>query len=154
MIKGSSMTAEQRQKIKDGISARGGQWNKGVGKGRNSDKTRIRQQKYTSRHPDKRKETAKNSARRCRMKNLYNLTESEYQKMYEQQQGLCALPSCNKPAEHIDHCHTRKETRGLLCARHNLALGNMWTPTLLREAAQYLENFDGKFVLYGTTIGG
>jgi len=142
--KGSSLTVEQRQRISDGIVARGGQWNRGTGNGANPEKTKLRQRKYIQRHPDRRKETSRTSAHRWRMKNLYNLTDERYQEMYENQKGLCALPSCGKPAEHIDHCHETNTTRGLLCARHNTSLGKMWTPVLLREAAEYLENFNGK----------
>lgn len=76
------------------------------------------------------------------MKNLYHITEEEYQKMFEEQKGLCALPSCGKPATDIDHCHTLKITRGLLCNGHNKAMGAFADdPKLLREAAEYLEKF-------------
>lgn len=95
-------------------------------------------------HPDACKNIAKGSARRSRMKNLYHITEKEYQEMYEKQHGSCALPSCGKPATDIDHCHVLGKTRGLLCNCHNKAIGAFSdNPNLLREAAEYLENFNG-----------
>ena len=95
-------------------------------------------------HPAACRNIAKGSARRSRMKNLYHLTEEEYQEIYEKQKGLCALPSCGKPATDIDHCHVLGKTRGLLCNCHNKAIGAFSdNPILLREAAEYLENFHG-----------
>lgn len=76
---------------------------------------------------------------------MYNLTQEQYDEMYAKQGGLCILPSCEQPATDIDHCHLRGFTRGLMCNKHNLALGLFDdNPTLLREAAAYLETFDGK----------
>jgi hypothetical protein len=100
-------------------------------------------------HPEACRSIGKGYARRQRMKNLYHLTEARYQEMYQEQKGLCILPSCGNPATDIDHCHELNETRGLMCNRHNLALGLFDDdPNLLREAAEYLENFNGKQQLH------
>ena len=96
-------------------------------------------------HPEERKKIARGYSRRYRMQKIYNLTEEQYQEMFKKQKGLCVLPSCGQPATDIDHCHERSHTRGLMCNKHNLALGLFGnSPKLLREAAVYLETFNGK----------
>jgi hypothetical protein len=96
-------------------------------------------------HPEERRKIAREHSRRYRMQKLYNLTEEQYKEMFKKQNGLCALLSCGQPATDIDHCHERSQTRGLMCNKHNLALGLFGnSPNLLREAAVYLETFNGK----------
>jgi hypothetical protein len=101
--------------------------------------------KWRQDHPEACRSIGKGYARRRRMRDLYHLTEAEYAEMYERQEGLCILPSCMEPATDIDHCHVTHRTRGLMCNKHNLAIGLFAdSPRLLREAAEYLENFNGK----------
>lgn len=96
-------------------------------------------------HPEACRTAGKGYARRQRMKTLYHLTQEQYDAMYAAQGGLCILPSCSSPATDIDHCHLRGIARGLMCNKHNLALGLFAdNPVLLREAAEYLENFNGQ----------
>jgi hypothetical protein len=75
--------------------------------------------------------------------------------MLIKQNGVCAI--CRKPEttyrkSHIkgsdpvlrrlsvDHCHTTKKVRGLLCGNCNHSIGKMKDdPALLRAAADYLE---------------
>lgn len=65
----------------------------------------------------------------------YGISLSDYRKMHDDQNGLCA--SCGKP-EHrrdrrtgeirklcVDHCHTTGRVRGLLCDDCNVAVGRM-----------------------------
>ena len=47
-----------------------------------------------------------------------------------------------RPAEALDHCHTRKVFRGWLCNACNMALGNAKDDVQrLRRLADYLEDF-------------
>lgn len=70
----------------------------------------------------------------------YNLTPEQQTSLYEAQGGICALPSCTRPAGAFDHCHTTGKFRGLLCVKCNTMLGFAYdNPTRLREAADYLE---------------
>ena len=86
----------------------------------------------------------RNAGRKRRLL-AYHLSEERYAEMYHSQKGLCILPSCGKPIEVIDHSHATGQTRGLMCDNHNKALGLFSdSPTLLREAAEYLENLNGK----------
>lgn len=78
----------------------------------------------------------------------HDLTEETYQRLFEEQQGLCAV--CGEFSEkrlHIDHDHTcnpliacAKCVRGLLCSGCNTGLGFFQdNPARLRAAADYLE---------------
>jgi len=41
----------------------------------------------------------------------------------------------------VDHCHKTKKARGLLCMNCNMGIGKFKdSPTLMREAALYIEN--------------
>lgn len=73
----------------------------------------------------------------------YRLKVSEYQAMVEKQNGLCWI--CNKPPIgkkrlSVDHCHTTKKVRGLLCDNCNKGIGNLKEdPKILVRAIRYLE---------------
>ena len=69
------------------------------------------------------------------IKRNFNMTPNDYQKMFDDQNGVCA--ACNEPVEgklHIDHCHTTGRVRGLLCGPCNRGLG------LLKDNPQTLAN--------------
>jgi hypothetical protein len=70
----------------------------------------------------------------------YRITEDEYLRLYEEQQGCCAI--CKRPQEllHVDHCHETSVIRGLLCETCNRALGSFKDNVLfLKAAIEYLE---------------
>lgn len=80
----------------------------------------------------------------------YGLSEEEYQKMLNQQKGLCAI--CNEPeirtrngktqTLHIDHNHITGEVRALLCSACNVAIGYFREdPQILLAAVEYLRRF-------------
>ncbi len=57
----------------------------------------------------------------------YGITLEDYDKIYDSQNGCCAI--CNRHQQAlkrllaVDHCHTTGEIRGLLCHSCNLLLG-------------------------------
>jgi hypothetical protein len=62
-------------------------------------------------------------ARRFRM---YNITEAQYIRLLRKQRGKCAVCERKlgtKRQPHIDHDHTTKKTRGILCSNCNTLLG-------------------------------
>ena len=62
------------------------------------------------------------SNRNYRLKRRYGITEADFDRMFEEQGGLCAI--CREaPAEHVDHDHATERVRGLLCFNCNGALG-------------------------------
>lgn len=75
-------------------------------------------------------------------KYFYGLTPERYKEMFEEQNGMCALPSCGRNIEVIDHDHDSGTLRRLLCKQCNFALGNFRdNPELMRDAANYIESF-------------
>ena len=77
------------------------------------------------------------------LKKRYGITLSQYDGMLEAQNGVCAI--CKNPETHrefmcVDHCHTTKRVRGLLCGLCNRALGGFRdNPKYLAAAIKYLE---------------
>lgn len=78
------------------------------------------------------------------MKALYGITLQDYNTMFDEQDGVCAICFAppNRNRFNIDHDHSTGEVRGLLCWRCNVTLGKVADdPELLRQMANYLENF-------------
>lgn len=81
----------------------------------------------------------KNSLRR-----LYGITLEEYDLMFSNQGGRCAI--CMKHQDefkkklHVDHCHTTGKVRGLLCQKCNQGIGLFNDDKdLLIKASEYLK---------------
>ena len=77
--------------------------------------------------------------------NQYGLTQDDYAKMFEEQNGYCKI--CKGHAIEfsrrlaVDHCHETGKVRGLLCMFCNTGLGNFKDNIdLLEEAIAYLKN--------------
>ena len=72
------------------------------------------------------------------------MTELEWDEVLAFQGGGCAIPSCRRKGVtrslHTDHDHKTGEFRGILCARHNIALREGQTAEALRQLADYLDN--------------
>jgi hypothetical protein len=72
------------------------------------------------------------------MKSIFNLTIEDYNILFENQSGCCAI--CNRHQTEfkkrlaIDHCHNTNIIRGLLCSSCNTALG------LLKDNVNALQN--------------
>lgn len=86
--------------------------------------------------------------RRYRLRYDFDLTEGQYDEMFVEQDGVCAI--CKQPETAItrgelirlavDHCHASGRIRQLLCAHCNHGLGHFKdSPDLLLAAAAYLE---------------
>ena len=95
---------------------------------------------YEKRHPEQTKARNRRSDHAYRLRNIYKITQEEYELMVAEQGGKCALPSCLNDLKDIDHDHSTGKVRGLLCHQHNLAIGQFDDDIqLIREAADYLE---------------
>ncbi len=75
---------------------------------------------------------------------IYGLTPADYDRMYSDQQGCCAIcgehQSTQKRRLSVDHCHVTGDVRGLLCCTCNAGIGNLKDcPSLLLSAIEYLE---------------
>ena len=82
------------------------------------------------------------SGRDFRINSKYGLKRSDYDTMFEQQEGKCAI--CNKEWDQklrVDHCHATGKIRQLLCTGCNTGLGQFQdSPDLLQKAIQYLSS--------------
>ena len=79
------------------------------------------------------------------MKRSYGIGLDEYNTMFTNQQGKCAICSGEPPKNqhkkrlNIDHCHATGKVRGLLCDACNRAIGLLKdSPDLLNKAISYL----------------
>ena len=90
--------------------------------------------------------------RRGQLKFKYDLTQEEYDKKFEEQNGCCAI--CHKPEQAIDyrtgkvrrlavdHNHETGEVRGLLCSICNPPLHLVeYTPEWFAQALNYLKQW-------------
>lgn len=71
-------------------------------------------------------EKARAICRKTRLKKKYNLTVAEYERIFIEQGGKCAI--CKRAGDTqfcVDHCHKTGIVRGILCRECNLALGNL-----------------------------
>jgi len=72
--------------------------------------------------------------RESKLKDKYGITLDEYDKLFEEQNGVCAICKQPETKKHItgaiyrlsvDHNHRNKKVRGLLCKRCNIILGQL-----------------------------
>lgn len=93
-------------------------------------------------NPEKRKAHQK---KWC-VSNKYRITIDEYREMFVRQDNKCAI--CGREGEvikgsqslHVDHCHSTKKVRGLLCRDCNLGIGRMKDDVEnLKKAILYLQ---------------
>lgn len=84
-------------------------------------------------------------ARRDALRKMYGITPAEYERILDNQEGVCAI--CHKPSHdgrrlHVDHDHLTGRVRGLLCHRCNSGIGSFRDSSrLLLQAAEYLKPF-------------
>lgn len=83
--------------------------------------------------------------RRYWLKCKYGITPEQWDDMFEEQAGLCAIcftpeEVCPKGRLAVDHCHHTGKVRGLLCLTCNSAIGKLKDdPELVLQAYKYLE---------------
>lgn len=101
-----------------------------------------------------------------RFKNLktrYRLTPKGVAALFLKQKGRCKICGTightqeignpKLPLLFIDHCHTTKRVRGLLCHNCNTALGHLKdTPSITLKAFRYLSHFPCKDFLYSMKL--
>lgn len=84
------------------------------------------------------------SRRYTNVKSLYELEKEDYNRLFENQNGQCAICSIELDfiKAHVDHNHLTKKVRGLLCGRCNRALGQVREDLgTLVKAIAYLVKF-------------
>ena len=79
--------------------------------------------------------------RRARLKRKYGMTAEDYDTMYTNQNGCCAICSKKKDKLCIDHCHKSNKVRGLLCHNCNTLLGHIENLEKMEKVNEYLTTF-------------
>lgn len=73
----------------------------------------------------------------------YGITLDEYEKLFDNQHGKCAICglSENRRKLCVDHSHTTGDVRGLLCTKCNMMLGSARdSKQILSKAIEYLDS--------------
>jgi Recombination endonuclease VII len=95
--------------------------------------------------------------RQSHLKRKYGITIADYDRMFEAQNGVCAICGQPRPEErtlHVDHDHETGVIRGLLCFRCNNALGDFREEyELFQRAANYLDRDDELAALVRERVG-
>ena len=77
--------------------------------------------------------------RRRRLKCYYGITLEDWDRMFQEQNGVCAVCKQSKKLV-VDHNHTTKKVRGLLCNYCNILLGMIdKDKTMILNALKYQE---------------
>jgi len=91
------------------------------------------------------KDISRKASRRRMLRINYDMSEEDYENLYREQNGVCAVckqPSLDGKLLAVDHNHKTGKIRGLLCSKHNRALGSFNDDIeLLKEAINYLEKY-------------
>jgi len=115
------------------------------------------QQKHYPLVKDKLNETKRGNRVKDRPKNhnlhlkkKFGISLNDYHEMLNKQSGRCAICGTDNPSGSgkkivhfaVDHDHNTGKNRSLLCINCNQGIGHFFdSPTLLRQAAEYLESF-------------
>jgi hypothetical protein len=99
-----------------------------------------KQREQASRWYAENKERGRQTRRAWKLLKKFAVTEADYQRMLEQQGGVCAICRGTQTVRlAVDHSHKTGDTRGLLCRRCNLGLGFFDdSPGTLMAAIAYL----------------
>lgn len=77
------------------------------------------------------------------LKHKYGISSDEYERIFEYQNGACAVCFWKQTEDEIlrlDHDHGTGKIRGLLCHQCNVSIGLMKdSAAILRNAAEYVE---------------
>lgn len=102
----------------------------------------IKQKEYRHNHPLKIKEIDRTK----HLKKRYGITTVDYNKMFEKQQGCCAI--CGKHQSeldnrlNVDHNHLTNKIRGLLCFSCNNKLKYIEDIKFVLKAEEYLNEYN------------
>jgi len=118
-----------------------------VDKGCRCDTCRLHRKEYEQCRRKQNTEYAAN-VRRWRLLREYGITQDEYERLFDEQDGACKLCGA-KPNDgenlSVDHVHDSDPVivRGLLCHSCNIKLHNGVGPDWFKRAAQYVANDGG-----------
>lgn len=113
------------------------------------------QLKYSQENPEKwkmyREKVSSEQTRKFKLKHKYNITIEDYDRMFEEQHGYCAVCGKSEIEKHqsgtilrlaVDHNHKTGKIRRLVCRSCNLMLGNAKEDiNILVKAIEYLKRY-------------
>lgn len=113
-----------------------------------------RSNEHTKRYCKKKRAEDKDFDRARHLKADYGITLDDYDKMFQQQNGVCEI--CGKKETRknqfgikrlaVDHNHLTKKVRGFLCSKHNLGISYFNVDEqgieLLLKAIEYIRKTD------------
>jgi hypothetical protein len=82
----------------------------------------------------------KHAARNKQLQRLYGITLEDYDKMKAQQKGRCAICETIPKRLCVDHCHSTKRVRKLVCDLCNRAIAVLEDASLVRRVTAYLKD--------------
>ena len=76
-------------------------------------------------------------SRNDRLQRQYSITEELYSKIFQKQEGRCAICNCHQHYQRlsVDHDHKTGMVRGLLCTNCNRGLGRFFDSAIRLSAA-------------------
>lgn len=85
-------------------------------------------------------------SRKTLLRSKYKMSPEDYDTLLIRQDFKCAIckrPHSQEKVLHVDHCHTTKVVRGLLCTRCNFGIGYLQDDqSIMRSAIEYLNKQD------------
>lgn len=95
--------------------------------------------------------TKKEKIRARNLKQRYNLSLEDYEKLLDSQNGQCKICGVTKCTVYdylsVDHCHDTNNIRGLLCNSCNTGLGLLNDDTkTVKKALKYLRRSNETFI--------
>jgi len=118
-------------------------WDTKYAPGSNVKNTHAQRAEYMREYRKRRPRNVKNT----HLKRAFGITLTDWENMYTAQGGVCAICKQSEGDKSqryanlaVDHCHTTKVVRGLLCNACNRALGFFNdNPVTLQAAIEYLQ---------------
>jgi|SRR6516162_11685832 len=103
------------------------------------ERVREAQKRWRIKHPEQYRRIIKNAD----LQKSFGITIEDYERMYKEQQGLCAICKVDKPTGKkkyfsVDHEHATGKVRGLLCGKCNVKLGVIENQEWMEAANAYL----------------
>jgi hypothetical protein len=95
--------------------------------------------------------------RKHNLKKKYGITIEQYDQMFDDQGGVCAICKNTQTKKRlaVDHCHDTGQVRGLLCDKCNRAIGLLGdTKERLEAALEYLREAQNGRIVQGLTAAG
>lgn len=132
----------RREEVKQPIGPDNFFWDLKYAHGSNADNSLEQRAAYMREYRKRRPRNVRNTE----LKKLYGLSLEDWERMYADQGGVCAIckqSESDKSTRYsnlaVDHCHTTGVVRGLLCSACNRAIGFLGDdPDRAKALAEYL----------------